>query len=673
MPADPIQRVIDEDLVRVLYAQDPISFFSHWFSIAVLVAIYWPGIASPALFFACFAFYAAANCASLGLWLCNRRYPHLVSPRDWIYLHALRGVLLYSAPGFAVWFAFQSAQSDLLMLHTVLLVTLAAGVFLSNGFDLLNFSTAILFLLFPSIVLHLGSHTFDRTVLAIVLVFFFCAINVYAMSYRRLFRQVVQARVDQQYLAQSLAAQKHVAEEASLAKTRFFAAASHDLRQPLHAIGLLAASLNDPAATPAQQAKTAGHIVYNVEALNHLFNQVLDLARLESGVTQVIRVHFRLSELFERVGSQYRPQAAAKGLALRIAPTSVVVYDDPVLLERVLSNLLSNAVRYTERGAIWLGFRRAGRTSGGYVEVRDSGIGIPASEHQRVFEEFYQVANPQRDARQGHGLGLPTVKRLVGMLGGELQLRSAPGRGTVFRFPVQAGDGAASVASLSDAVAGGPSVHGRRVLCIDSDPSILEGLASLLGRWGCDMRAARDEAEALAALAGGYVPDAVLADYQLADQRTGAQALAAVRGALARAGHGNVATLLITGGMAAPELAALALQGIPVLHKPVTPARLRRTLEMLWQQAELERGRGPGPVAMREQAAADGGAEGAREVGGEAAGGAARDDACAVPDPAAGDDTSAQALARAQADAADGAAHAAGLEEGARPRGRSAE
>jgi signal transduction histidine kinase/DNA-binding NarL/FixJ family response regulator len=599
MRADPIQRAIDEDLVRVLYAQDPIAFFSHWFSIAVLVAIYWPKIPSPPLFIACFGFYAAANCAGLALWVCNRRYPKLVSPRGWIILHAVRGMLLYSGPGIAVWFAFQSPQSDLPLLHTVMLVTLAAGVFMSNGFDLLNFSTSIPFLLFPSIVMHFGTHTFDRTILAIVLAFFFCAINVYALSYRKLFQQVVQARVDQQYLAESLAAQKRVAEEASLAKTRFFAAASHDLRQPLHAIGLLAASLNDTAATPVQHAKTAEHIVYNVEALNQLFNQVLDLARLESGVTQVIRLHFRLSELFERVGSQYRPQAAAKGLALRIAPTTMVVHDDPVLLERVLSNLLSNAVRYTEDGAIWLGLRRAGRQTGGYIEVRDSGIGIPVEEHARIFEEFYQVANPQRDARQGHGLGLPTVKRLVSMLGGELQLRSAPGRGSVFRFPVQAGDSGGIVASLNEAVAGGPSAQGRRVLCIDDDPSILEGLVSLLGRWGCSVLGARDEVDALAALEGGFVPDAVLCDYQLANHRTGAQALTAVRNVLARAGHDNVVTLLITGDMASAELAALALQGIPVLHKPVTPARLRRTLEMLWQQAEQDKGRAAAALELR--------------------------------------------------------------------------
>jgi CheY-like chemotaxis protein/anti-sigma regulatory factor (Ser/Thr protein kinase) len=276
---------------------------------------------------------------------------------------------------------------------------------------------------------------------------------------------------------------------------------------------------------------------------------------------------------------------------LRIAPTTVVVHGDPVLLERVLSNLLSNAVRYTEEGAIWVGFRRAGRRSGGYVEVRDSGIGIPLAEQERIFEEFYQVANPQRDARQGHGLGLPTVRRLVGLLGGDLQVRSAPGRGSTFRFPVQAGHPGRIVSSLSDSVVSGTSAEGRRVLCIDDDPSILEGLSSLLGRWGCIVRGVHDEIQALQALDEGFVPDAVLCDYQLANHRTGAEALTAVRDALSHAGHGNVVTLLITGDMASPELEALAAKGIPVLHKPVTPARLRRTLESLWQQ-----GASPSPV-----------------------------------------------------------------------------
>ncbi|MGE8472644.1 MAG: ATP-binding protein, partial [Paraburkholderia hospita] len=232
---------------------------------------------------------------------------------------------------------------------------------------------------------------------------------------------------------------------------------------------------------------------------------------------------------------------------------------------------------------------RAGRSEGGYIEVRDSGIGIPRAEQGRIFEEFYQVANPQRDARQGHGLGLPTVKRLVEMLGGQLQLRSAPGRGSVFRFPVQAGDPARIVAGLNDSVASGGAALGRHVLCIDDEPAILEGIQSLLGRWGCIVRGVPDERLALLAIDEGFMPDAVLCDYQLANHRTGAQALGAVRDALRKRGRERVVTLLITGDMASVELEALAMQGIPVLHKPVTPARLRRTLEMLWQQ--------PGAVA----------------------------------------------------------------------------
>jgi CheY-like chemotaxis protein len=164
-------------------------------------------------------------------------------------------------------------------------------------------------------------------------------------------------------------------------------------------------------------------------------------------------------------------------------------------------------------------------------------------------------------------------------------LRSRPGRGSVFRFTVDAGDPARVVAGLNESASGAPAALGRHVLCIDDEPAILEGLSSLLGRWGCIVRGVLDEAQALRALDEGFLPDAVLCDYQLANHRTGAEALQAVRAALLRHGHTQTVTLLITGDMASSELEALAAQGIPVLHKPVTAARLRRTLEMLWQRA----------------------------------------------------------------------------------------
>ena len=588
MQNDPMRREIEKDLARVLYAQDPIAFFTHWFSITALSAVYFGYFPERRLFIAWIVFYSVANCVGIALWAWNRYWPGVLGSSKWINLHALRNMVLYSAPGLSIWFAFRSEPADLPILHTVLLVTLAVGVFMSSGFDLFNFSSAIPLLLMPAIVLNFGSPTRGRVVMGVVLAVFFVAINIYAARYRKLFRRVLEARLDQQRLAESIAVQQRVTEEASRARTRFFAAASHDLRQPLHAIGLLAESLKDTSASAEQRGETADNVIANVEALNQLFNQVLDLARLESGVTQVIPLHFRLSEIFAHIDSQYRPLAAAKGLALRIAPTQAVAFTDPVLLERVLGNLISNAVRYTDHGAIWMGFRRAGGAERGRIEVRDSGFGIASEEHELVFEEFYQAAGSHGAARQGHGLGLPTVRRLVSLLGGDVALRSAPGRGTTVGVPVTYGDAKLITARLSDPASVGASAAGRRILCIDDDPAILVALERLLGRWGCVVRGVRDECAAVQAVEDDFIPDALLCDYQLGNHRTGAQAVRAVQQALWERGDGDVVTLMITGDMASSELTTLAAQGIPVLHKPVTPARLRRTLDALWQQAERD-------------------------------------------------------------------------------------
>ncbi|HLX01470.1 MAG TPA: ATP-binding protein, partial [Trinickia sp.] len=258
------------------------------------------------------------------------------------------------------------------------------------------------------------------------------------------------------------------------------------------------------------------------------------------------------------------------------------------LLERVLGNLVANAVRYTDEGSIWVGLRRAGRADGGYIEVRDSGIGIPPGEHERIFEEFYRGASAERDARPGHGLGLPTVRRLIGLLGGELQMRSAPGRGSTFRFPVRAGDPGRVVTGLAELTPMGVPLAmaaGRRVLCVDDAAAIRDGVASLLGHWGCVVKSVANEDDACDAIAEGFAPDAVLCDYQLGTGRAGNAAFERVRGALARHGAQRAVLLLITGDMASPELKALAAEGVPILHKPVNPARLLRTLQTAWRDA----------------------------------------------------------------------------------------
>ncbi|WP_321799966.1 hybrid sensor histidine kinase/response regulator [Caballeronia sp. J97] len=574
---------IDEDLAIALYAADPVSFIAHACAIALLSASCLPDATPGQPLFWCLVFYGIANCFAICLWAWRRHDPLRLDARCWIRLHALRNVLLHAGPGIAIWLAFRSEFDAFVAAQAVLLVTLAALAYVSNGLNLLNLSGAVLTLLLPATAMSLLWPADGRFELGVVLAVFVCAVHVFGSQYRRLFRGIVEARVHQERQAQTIAVQKSVIEEASLAKTRFFAAASHDLRQPLHAIGLLAQALSDNGASAQERDEAAQHIIANVEALNQLFNQVLDLARIESGVTQVIPQHFRLSELLARIDRQFRPAAAAKGLALRIAPTQCVAFTDPVLLERVIGNLVSNAVRYTERGSIWIGVRHGCDPERCHVEVRDSGIGIEPHEHALVFEDFYQAALPQHAARQGHGLGLATVRRLTRLLGEEPILRSEPGRGTTMRVPVRFGDASLVTAGLCAPLSAGGCIEGRRVLCVDDDPANLDALGALLARWGCIVRGCRDELAAVRAISDGFVPDALLCDYQIDRHETGADVIQAVREALRRRGHGEPANIVITGDMASPGLAALAAGGLPILHKPVTPTRLRRTLDMLLQ------------------------------------------------------------------------------------------
>jgi signal transduction histidine kinase len=603
MPDDPIQRAIDLERARVLFTLDPVTFLTHWFSIIVFARLYWVDTPDRPLFVAWLLFYGGANCACIALWIWHARSPQRLAPRDWTTLHAVCGVFAAAASGLSIWFALTSPRADMPFLHGVLLMVIAVVLMMSNGFDTLNSSSTLPLVLVPTVLLHLHVPGGGWTRLALVFGFIFVALNIYVFGYRRIFRHIVKARVEQQDLATMLALQKQTSEQASAARTQFFAAASRDLRQPLHAIGLLAETLTDVETTSRQRARVAGHIGQRVEALNELFDQLLDLAQIESAGTPVTRVHFRLAELLAHIDHLYRPMAVAKGLAMHVAPTREVVYDDPVLIERVLRNLVSNAVKYTEAGAIWIGFRRAGQRTGGYIEVRDSGVGFGPSEKKRLCGQFQPSAQQGSDEPHRQGLGLATVRRLVGLLGGELKMRSAPGRGTTFRLPVRAGDPSLAlpcVVGAGDAVVVRRMDVKRKILWIgvDDHEVIPAECASQLG-WM--LQRAPDAARALQMIEQGSAFDAVLYDYEPVAPHMDPEALVALRHALERPGGGRaVMMLLSTSDAAAPGIDTKALHGIPVLHWPVTPMRLVRTLNTLWQRRDWH---DDGPMATASLAA----------------------------------------------------------------------
>ena len=359
------------------------------------------------------------------------------------------------------------------------------------------------------------------------------------------------------------------AEAANRAKSVFLASASHDLRQPLHALGLFLTALGQ---TPldARQRQMWGHVEASSAATSEMLNTLLDFSKVDAGVIAPRLQPFPLQSLLHKLERHFAPLANAKGLVFRMRDTALVVNADPALVEQVLRNLLVNALRYTEQGGVLLGCRRRGQSA--VVEVWDTGIGIAPDQHEVVFQEFHQLGNPERDRTKGLGLGLAIVAGLARAMGTVVSLASVQGRGSVFRLALNLSL-QAPVPQAPEAPVALGSLAGARVLLIDDDENVRVAMAQLLVSWGCVCEAVGSEGEAVALLAR-FVPDVVLADFRLRDHRTGAQAIEAVR---ARVGC-VVPAIIITGETAAERLRTLVGSGMGLLHKPVSSVQLQRAL-----------------------------------------------------------------------------------------------
>lgn len=379
------------------------------------------------------------------------------------------------------------------------------------------------------------------------------------------------------------AAAERAREEADLAnkaKSRFLAAASHDLRQPVHALTLFVTALREGLDKP-----NARHLVDCIEdtvgALDQLFNALLDISKLDAGIiTPRIEV-FALQPLFNRMENEYRPFASEKGLRLRVQACPVTAETDSALLERVLRNLLSNAVRYTDAGTITL----SGIVNGSSVriEVNDTGIGIPNSHLEEVSQEFFQVENPERDRGKGLGLGLAIVKRLCQLLNLPLLVESTVGSGSTFAVEVPLVE--IKVGS-STSLAQETDLKGAFVLVIDDEATILEATRALLTANGCHVLAAASGTEAIRAIAlHERPPDAIISDYRLRAGETGLDVIAAIHNALGE----RIPALLITGDTSPKRLREAASSGYPILHKPVDPTELRRALAIEIADAKARR------------------------------------------------------------------------------------
>lgn len=375
----------------------------------------------------------------------------------------------------------------------------------------------------------------------------------------------------------ALREQKDTAEQAVAAKSRFLASASHELRQPTHALGMFVARLAQLPGDP-QSRVLIDRLEASVSAMQELLDALFDLARLESQTVRPRIEAVSLGQLFARLGQDLDPTAQAQGLHLRVRPTDLWVMADAVLLQRILTNLLGNALRYTPQGTVLLSGRRSAQGRTALIQVWDSGIGIAPEHHEAVFRDFVQVARPTSGQSQGMGLGLHIVALSARLLGGTLQLRSALGCGTRIglELPLAPPPGAAPSpqAVLTDHR---PLPQGRHVLVLEDDPLSREAVAGLLQAWGFRVRTADNLAAALRVLEDVGVPDLVVTDFQLAEWVNGIDAVRQLRAAAGR----KVPACLISGTNTPALQLAAQESGLVLLQKPVRPAKLRALVRRL--------------------------------------------------------------------------------------------
>ncbi len=395
-------------------------------------------------------------------------------------------------------------------------------------------------------------------------------------------RRVEERTAELTRLNAELGKAKHRADEANRGKTRFIAAASHDILQPLNAARLFTSSLVDRQGQ-SEQGQLVRNIDASLEAVEEILTALLDISRLDAGAMKPELSVFRIDELLRTLALEFGPLARERGLVLKVVPCSLLVRSDRKLLRRVLQNLVSNAIKYTTRGSVLMGCRRVGHQL--RIEVHDTGAGIPDSKRKLIFREFERLAH-DASATPGLGLGLSIVDRVARMLKHPVGLRSELGKGSVFTITlpisVQAADIAPSI--VAPRPAGKSRLDGLAILVVDNEPAILEGMQTLLGGWGCSVSVARSSADAKSLWqdAGARI-DLILADYHL-DGDDGLALIGAIR---AQAGR-PLPAILITADRSRQVQELAAAHNVQCLRKPLRPASLRAAIGHACTQAAAE-------------------------------------------------------------------------------------
>lgn len=417
--------------------------------------------------------------------------------------------------------------------------------------------------------------------LGVAIVLFLMSILLISRSVQKLIRESIILRFEQSELVEDLKEERdratqasNMADAANQAKSNFLAAVSHDLRQPLHALGLFVSNLKNNVKDTIHVG-TVDKIDSLLVGLESMFNGLLDISRLDAGIIKPDFRHFDIAPLIDKVYGDCQQEAQGKNINLRKRQHKLIVYSDPVLVERIIRNLMTNAVRHTQSGSVLVGVRRASKSV--RVSIWDTGPGIAEGQVQKIYDEYYQLKNPERDRNKGLGLGLAIVSRLVEQLDISIELKSTLGKGSCFSINLPFGD-EEKVADAPEQLTNVKTVtlDGTTILVIDDDTSILEGMQTLLESWGCQVMLAESIASAEEQVSH-KIPNLIVADYRLRENLTGMDAINAINKQVGK----KIPAVLVTGDTDPDRLREAQNSGLPLLHKPVRPAKLRTMIGRL--------------------------------------------------------------------------------------------
>jgi two-component system, sensor histidine kinase len=556
--------------LRIYYGATPGQFVA--FIVAGFLAFMLWGVIAPVVLVSWIAAQFVLWASRTWLYLAYRRAADSSHPR-WSRLATLGatvsgalwgigGVLMY-APG--------SFEYQLLVLVVFVWMGISAVVALSP--HLPAFFGYLLTALLPLAATFLSQGDRIHVVLGTLLAIFVVTLSFYARQNNRSLTETLKLRFENVELLAELAKQKDEAERANVGKSKFLAAASHDLRQPLHTLSLFTSMLDDEVATPKGRRVVAS-VNESVRALEKMFALLLDVSRLDAGVLEPQRHHFRLCDLLVTLVNDFAPEADAKGLTFECnVDAEAVVNSDPALLERILRNYIANAVRYTDRGTVRIECASLGRDW--RIDVIDTGIGVPVEQHREIFQEFHQLGNPERDRNKGLGLGLAIVERVARLLDHPIGVASQPGVGSCFSVTVPRGEMREITGAAVEPAASPGDLSGLGVVVVDDEAGVRAAMQELLERWGCAVVVAGSVEEAVVALRdAGVSPGAIIADYRLRDGHDGAQAIRRLRAEFGL----DVPALIATGDTAPERLREARASGHQLAHKPVSPSTLRAFL-----------------------------------------------------------------------------------------------